>query len=119
MKTVSIEDMKGKVFTAIEQTEDVVLFYCDDGTYYKMFHWEDCCEVVYLEDTAGDLQRLIGSPIETADVRYNYGETKWGDSQTWTFYTLATNKDHVVMRWYGTSNGYYSEEVTIQKGETK
>ena len=89
-----------------------------------MLHDQDCCEHVYLEDVNGDLGDLVGVPIVTA-TEESSGENPPGvetplgsdDSFTWTFYRISTIKGTVVLRWYGSSNGYYSESVGLNKQE--
>ena len=86
-----------------------------------MAHCQDCCESVQIEDICGDLQDLMGSPIISAEEscsNKNPEDIKLPDYQysfTWTFYRIATAKGLVVIRWYGESNGYYSEEVQFEK----
>ena len=119
---VQFKELLGKTIVDIEGAEknnDMIKFTCSDGTRYLMYHEQDCCESVFIEDICGDIETLIGTPITMADEANSYndeslnlgGLDKYDDSYTWTFYRLATIKGYVNIRWYGTSNGYYSESV--------
>lgn len=109
----------GKTLTKIEQQDDEeIFFYCNDGIKYRMFHEQDCCEYVSVEDISGNLSDIIGSPILLAEVVSNSEEPKndeWDESHTWTYYKFATLKGYITIRWYGTSNGYYSESVEFEE----
>lgn len=118
-----ISELVGKTITRIEgKSGDYELrFWTNDGQEYLMHHEQACCETVTLEDVVGDLNDLIGSPIvkaEEATSNENPPDAKpetleWQDSYTWTFYHLATIRGTVTLRWYGESNGYYSEDVEL------
>lgn len=115
---VQFEELLGKTLTNIEVVEDEdneIIFTCSDGTKYKMYHDQDCCESVFIEDICGNLDDLLNSPITMAEDISNECEDKpmceYDDSYTWTWYKLATVKGYVTIRWYGESNGYYSECV--------
>ena len=115
MKFVDVSILKGKILKdiKIEGTESI-LFIDKDDIEYEMFHDYDCCENVYIEDICGDINNLIGSKIIMAEEVTNRDLpplNKYDESYTWTFYKFATVKGYVTMRWYGESNGYYSERV--------
>lgn len=98
---------------------DIVAFLTDYGKRFELYHKRGCCEIVLIEDIVGDLEDLLRSPILKASEDTNAddpGKLKEDDdSYTWTFYNIATAKGHVTIRWYGTSNGYYSESVSFRQ----
>lgn len=139
----TMEELVGKTITEIEgdKNSDELKFTCSDGSTYVMYHSQDCCESVSIEDIVGDLNDLIGNPLLKAEERsstepdealaaerakekaeaeakdeYYYGGA---ESETWTFYEFATIKGSVTIRWYGTSNGYYSESVSLIRTDIK
>jgi hypothetical protein len=113
---LEIESFLGKTFVKIKEVGDHLLFQTVNEE-FVMYHESDCCEQVYIESINGELDWLIGSPIVVAEKTTNRDNPKsqGEDSWTWTFYRLATNKGTVVIRWYGSSNGYYSESVSVVK----
>lgn len=93
-----------------------IIIETDNGT-YKMYHCQDCCESVSVDDVIGELK--IGSKILDFIEKTNSDTPKEeeyvDDSFTWTFYTIVTDKGYCDIKWYGTSNGYYSESVYFEK----
>lgn len=116
---VPVSDLMGKTISSIRgavKDNDVILFECTDGSMYLMWHEQDCCECVDIDDICGDINRLIGTPITKAEeVTDSYGDCDNDESYTWTFYHFATVKGYVTLKWYGSSNGYYSESVDFCK----
>lgn len=115
---MSITILKGKTLTSIvNRDNEALVFEADDGTAYQMFHSQQCCEFVRLEEVIGDLNDLVGSPVLEAEEVSSEGHPapEHAESYTWTFYKLGTAKGHVSLRWLGESNGYYSESVDFEK----
>ncbi len=112
-----ISDLIGKTLSRIDNCKDELYFYVDDGSVYKMYHSQDCCEHVDIEDICGELNDLVGAPILKAEGVSSEENPKEGhdDAWLWTFYHLATIKGYVTIRWYGESNGYYSVDVDFAK----
>lgn len=94
--------------------DDVMRFECADGRTFELYHDQDCCEDVQIEDVCGDLSDLVGEVLTAEEVA---GESTYEDdsSQTWTFYRIGTARGLVTVRWLGTSNGYYSESVSFRE----
>jgi hypothetical protein len=115
---IEFSTLKGKILTSITVSGDEeIVFETKDET-FKMYHKQDCCEDVHIEDICGDLVDLLDSSILLAEESSKFSsEVEDGDLATWTFYKLSTVKGSITIRWYGMSNGYYSESVDIYKVE--
>lgn len=76
---------------------------------------------MWLDATNGELDVMIGSKILLAEETSESGESRYGDSYTWTFYKLATTSAMYTIVWRGESNGYYSESADFFEvmGETE
>jgi hypothetical protein len=82
-----------------------------------MFYQQDCCASCYIDDICGDVTDLLYTPILTAIEASNKTDPPIAteESYTWTFYRISTIKGTVVIRWYGSSNGYYSETASFER----
>jgi len=111
----SFEDLQGRILCKVVNLDnDELRFHLTEDYYVRMYHDQYCCESVSIEDIVGDLDDLVGTPLLLVEeVSNNDGESKYEDG-TWTYYRFRTIKGSVDIRWYGTSNGYYSERVDIE-----
>jgi hypothetical protein len=110
----------GLTLTSVTLNADAgeIDFIAASGEHFRMYHEQDCCESVVINDVNGDIADLIDSPITTAEESTSGARPEdvpkpdYEDySQTWTFYRIGTARGMVVIRWWGSSNGYYSEAV--------
>lgn len=95
-----------------------ISFKFSDNTCMKMYHSQSCCEEVEVDDIVGDIDDLINCEILGAELVQSSDDgnpkEEYDSSYTWSFYKFRTHKGYVVLRWYGSSNGYYSETVNIE-----
>jgi hypothetical protein len=104
-----------------EVGDEEMIIKCQSGRTFKLYHQQDCCESVLIEDICGDFSDLIDTPVlsaeESSDSTNPDGVKRefQSDSYTWTFYRIVSVKGDVVIRWYGESNGYYSEAVNFEE----
>lgn len=114
----------GKVITnvnGLEQESEVVELCFDNNESITMYHEQDCCEHVNVDDVAGPVDltgaifyELIEKDSSNANKKEDNDDDWDDDSFTWTFYTIRTSKGYTDIKWYGASNGYYSESVDLK-----
>lgn len=115
-----IDELIGKTIQKINENSEELRFFTVCGKEYRMYHRDDCCESVTIDDICGNLDDLLNSPIIKAEevesgADLSSENDKDLESVTWTFYHLSTVKGSVTIRWFGTSNGYYSESADFEE----
>ncbi|MCQ5895304.1 hypothetical protein MZC75_18190 [Escherichia coli] len=120
MSVTVINEMLGCTFKEVFKNENDELVFRGDysrgvwGTVFTFFHFQECCEKVWIEDIVGDLDDLQGEPLTEAEVvteECDVGECH----QTWSFFKFGTSKGCVTVRWCGESLGFYSERVSLKR----
>lgn len=113
---MDIKELEGKTLSYIDEGDEEIRLTTQCGKIVRIFHEQDCCEYVRVEDTEGNWHDLIGKVIVEADC----DEEPKGSpppecpySWTRTNITLKTDEHTVISRWLGESNGCYSESVSI------
>lgn len=113
--------IKGMTFDKVYKSKfwdnDAIIFVTTEGEEYILTHQQDCCEHVYIESIDGDLLDLTREPLLMAEEAYEDGVESEDESSTWSFYKFATIKGYVTIRFFGMSNGYYSEAARLFKLE--
>lgn len=117
------EELKGEIISSIEGLtvgSEEAIFTLKSGKRARLVYHRDCCASCSIEDICGDPADLTGTPILLAELVTSEEKpagvkTEELDySNTWSFYKLSTIKGSVTIRWYGSSNGYYSEEADFE-----
>lgn len=107
--------------TGFEVGSESIMFYMFSGRVYELRYDQDCCASCSVEDIDGDLDMLVGYAILEAEESTSGDNpsgvpvTDYQDSFTWSFYKLRTERGYITIRWYGSSNGYYSETCTLYR----
>lgn len=119
MTTVEFSVLEGQTITSIDVSidgyGDTIIIKTEEGNHYKLCHIQDCCEKVTIEDINGVVGNILDHPVIKAEVLKNQdiGQNKGHERFTWSYYHISTIKETLTIRWYGGSNGYYSEEVSF------
>jgi len=122
---IPFTELVGKTFEQVLVTDDEIYFINKERIDYKLYHDRECCEAVYIESIDGDIQKHLPQH-EVLEARESYNRSNEPpenmnagdiDSYTWSFYTIRTMRDTFTIRFFGSSNGNYSETAQLVRNE--
>lgn len=87
----------------------------ESGRVFLIYHKQDCCESVRLVDINGNIKHLEGKVIEDFSHMSKRYSNEYGNSETTTIITFFVDDSTVTTRLIGESNGYYSEEISVEE----
>ena len=123
MSDANFFELKGQVIkeiTGLEKDSPEVHIVTNQTT-YKLYHHQDCCESVLVENVIGDEKDILNEEIIFAEEDAGANDPDWYTeydrlySHTWTKYVLKTKNASLEFWFLGESNGYYNESVSIKK----
>ena len=122
MSDANFFELKGQIvkeITGLEKNSPEVHIVTNQTT-YKLYHHQDCCESVFVENVIGDEKDILNEEIIFAEEDAGANDPDWygdnyNDSHTWTKYVLKTKNASLEFWFLGESNGYYNESVSIKK----
>tara|TARA_R110000803_G_scaffold22351_5_gene55762 strand:+ start:1924 stop:2295 length:372 start_codon:yes stop_codon:yes gene_type:complete len=115
MNTEVLNSLQGETLAYIDESPDQVLLTTVSGREFQVYHRQDCCESVGIEDTEGNWHDLVGKPLLSVDEECEDASDRSSDSATATRLTFKVDGATVINKWIGESNGYYSESITIEE----
>lgn len=117
INTISIKEVQKNMANGIKEAKGLykgsteAVFICKNGYAIKMLN--RAYSRVEIENIDTDYDIFSDTDFCEIYESTNKGNTDFG-SCTWTFYNIKTNKGYASIRWYGSSNGYYSEKVDFE-----
>jgi hypothetical protein len=109
----------GETITRVIRDDETITFDFASGLQCRFYHDQDCCESVAIDSVDGGLEDLVGKPLTDVEefIGDEFAPVGWKDggseSHTWTAYRFAVDGAAMTVRWFGQSNGYYSESVNF------
>jgi hypothetical protein len=112
--------MEGKIINDInyDKEKEVIVFTMDDGSKYKMLHYQDCCESVSIDwEKSASLDKLKGQKVISLTTNFEEHANNEYNSTTTTTYSFIMTDGRYQIVWEGSSNGYYGETPVLEKVE--
>lgn len=116
----SLDALVGETISSVDifkgQNQRILLT-MNSGRRILIHHKQECCEEVLIEEKIDDEEftsnwaKIAGKCL----IRCTKETIKFNNTEQRTSIILETNSDTVVNKWFGTSNGYYSLEVSVEE----
>lgn len=106
------ENILGAKVLSINYADSELKITTDKGV-FCMFHSEDCCENVWLEEGLDEIHGLIGKTILSFEER-SYTQSEPDEDEyysSWHLYTVTHTGGYLDLCWRGHGKVYYSHSV--------